>query len=224
MLALAAIEVDLAPIAEGQIRHGEVARQAGVHLAPDQEGDRRSARDAALAACPIRRPTRRASKKGHDEWLVIVGICTHLGCVPLGHQGQYRRLVLPLPRLALRHRRPHPPGPGAEQPATFRPTTSSPTPRSGSAEGRAAWRALDLPAARPASRTGSRARLPLVGLIHVLVRRLSDAAQPQLLVDLRRHPDLHAGGADRHRHRAGDALHAARRRSPSTPSSTSCAT
>lgn len=22
--------------------------------------------------------------KGHEEWLVLVGICTHLGCVPLG--------------------------------------------------------------------------------------------------------------------------------------------
>ena len=42
-----------------------------------------------------------------------------------------------------------------------------------------------------------------------LLHRLPDAAQPELLVDLRRHPRLHAGGADRHRHRAGDALHAA---------------
>ena len=23
------------------------------------------------------------------EWLVVVGVCTHLGCIPLGHQGQY---------------------------------------------------------------------------------------------------------------------------------------
>jgi Rieske Fe-S protein len=36
-----------------------------------------------------------------------------------------------------------------------------------------------------------------------------DAEEPQLLVDVRRHPRLHAGCADRHRHRAGDALHAA---------------
>ena len=42
-----------------------------------------------------------------------------------------------------------------------------------------------------------------------VVRRLSDAAQPELLVDVRRHPHLHARRADRHRHRAGDALHAA---------------
>ena len=26
---------------------------------------------------------------GHKEWLIVVGICTHLGCVPLGNQGIY---------------------------------------------------------------------------------------------------------------------------------------
>ena len=47
------------------------------------------------------------------------------------------------------------------------------------------------------------------GLVHSSFVRLSDAAQPQLLVDLRRHSQLHARRADPHRHRAGDALHAA---------------
>ena len=42
-----------------------------------------------------------------------------------------------------------------------------------------------------------------------LLRRLSDAEEPELLVDLRRDPVVHARRADRHRHRAGDALHAA---------------
>ena len=44
-----------------------------------------------------------------------------------------------------------------------------------------------------------------------LLRRLSDAAQPQLLVDVRRHPVVPARRPDRHRHHPGDALHAARR-------------
>ena len=25
----------------------------------------------------------------------MIGICTHLGCIPLAHQGELRRLVLP---------------------------------------------------------------------------------------------------------------------------------
>ena len=28
-------------------------------------------------------------KEGHDQWLVLIGICTHLGCIPLAHQGEY---------------------------------------------------------------------------------------------------------------------------------------
>lgn len=28
-------------------------------------------------------------KSGHAEWLVVIGICTHLGCVPIGDQGEY---------------------------------------------------------------------------------------------------------------------------------------
>src|SRR5882724_4093473 len=42
-----------------------------------------------------------------------------------------------------------------------------------------------------------------------LVRGLSDAAEPELLVDLRRHSFADAGGADPHRRGPGDALHAA---------------
>ena len=52
-------------------------------------------------------------------------------------------------------------------------------------------------------------RLPTRRPDSFFVRRVSDAAQPELPVDLRRHSRIHAGCADRHRHRAGDALHAA---------------
>src|ERR1700758_4795559 len=43
-----------------------------------------------------------------------------------------------------------------------------------------------------------------------IVRGLSDAAQPELLVDLRRHPVLHARHADPDRRHPRDALHAER--------------
>ena len=61
------------------------------------------------------------AKKVRPEWLIMIGVCTHLGCVPLGNkpgdpQGPVRRLVLPLPRLGLRHVGPHPQGSGAEEP------------------------------------------------------------------------------------------------------------
>lgn len=28
-------------------------------------------------------------KEGKDEWLILVGVCTHLGCVPLADSGDY---------------------------------------------------------------------------------------------------------------------------------------
>ena len=80
------------------------------------------------------------TKPGKANWLITLGVCTHLGCVPLGagegeNRGEYRRLFLPVPRLALRHRR------RASAKARRRPTwwcrnmNSRPTPSSGSAEG-----------------------------------------------------------------------------------------
>ena len=48
--------------------------------------------------------------------------------------GRIRRLVLPVPRLAIRHGRPHPQRPGAREHGRSRYSSSFPTPRSGSVE------------------------------------------------------------------------------------------
>ncbi|HEY5226044.1 MAG TPA: ubiquinol-cytochrome c reductase iron-sulfur subunit [Methylovirgula sp.] len=34
-------------------------------------------------------PATDASRVQNPQWFAVVGICTHLGCVPLGHQGPY---------------------------------------------------------------------------------------------------------------------------------------
>ena len=34
-------------------------------------------------------------KDGHDNWLVVYGNCTHLGCVPIGHQGNFEGWACP---------------------------------------------------------------------------------------------------------------------------------
>ena len=61
------------------------------------------------------------TKPGKPNWLITLGVCTHLGCVPLGigegeNRGPLRRLFLPVPRLDVRHRGAHPAGAGAEEP------------------------------------------------------------------------------------------------------------
>ena len=83
------------------VDHRDVARQAGLHPLPHRRGDRRRrkqvpldelkdpiARNANLdSSAPATDENRAAA--GKEQWLVMVGVCTHLGCVPLGQQGDY---------------------------------------------------------------------------------------------------------------------------------------
>ena len=95
--ALASIEVDLSPVAEGQaitvlwrgkpvfIRHrsaDEIAAAKDVALSDliDEQ-----ARNDALPESDPALDTNRV-KDGHEKWLVLVGVCTHLGCIPKGQR------------------------------------------------------------------------------------------------------------------------------------------
>jgi len=85
-LALASIEVDLAPIAEGQIvtvkwRGGPVFVR---HRTKKEIDD---AVNTPLSELKDPQTDQERAKK--PEWLIVSGVCTHLGCVPLGHEGQY---------------------------------------------------------------------------------------------------------------------------------------
>ena len=42
-----------------------------------------------VASLPDPEPDSERVKAGHEQWLVVIGICTHLGCIPLAHQGEY---------------------------------------------------------------------------------------------------------------------------------------
>ena len=113
-LSLASIEVDLAPSPAGPGHHRSVARQADLHQKPDARGDREGEGGGRQGA---ERPGRRGhgtaglpatdanrTKPGKENWLVMIGICTHLGCIPKGQsagdeKGPLWRLVLPVPWL-----------------------------------------------------------------------------------------------------------------------------
>ena len=86
VLALSSIEVDLSGIEVGQsitvswrgkpvfVRHrtaAEISEAEAVPMSdlPDPESDE----------ARVEKP----------EWLILVGVCTHLGCVPLGQQGEF---------------------------------------------------------------------------------------------------------------------------------------
>ena len=48
-----------------------------------------------LASLPDPQTDAARVKEGHDQWLVLIGICTHLGCIPLAHQGNYDGFFCP---------------------------------------------------------------------------------------------------------------------------------
>ncbi len=129
--ALASIEVDVSAIEEGQaitvkwrgkpvfIRNRtakEIEEAKAVAL--DELKDP-IAENANLEAGAPATDENRSAGEGKENWIVMIGSCTHLGCVPVGTSGRFRRLVLPVPRLALRYRRPYPQGTGAAATSTI---------------------------------------------------------------------------------------------------------
>lgn len=90
----APVELDLAPIAAGQIVkvfwRGRLIFVR--HRTPEEI---EAARNVDLAALPDPVADEVRTKADKAQWLVIFGNCTHLGCVPLGQQGQYKGWFCP---------------------------------------------------------------------------------------------------------------------------------
>jgi ubiquinol-cytochrome c reductase iron-sulfur subunit len=83
-LALASIETDLSPVQAGQ-RIKVMWRGKPVfidHRTPERI---EQARTVSLAELPDPESDARRTQK--PEWLIVEGVCTHLGCVPLGTGG-----------------------------------------------------------------------------------------------------------------------------------------
>lgn len=88
VLALSSTEVDLSPVAEGQIITVKWQGKP-VFISHRTKKEIKEAQDVKLSDLIDPQLDSARVKKGKDEWLVVVGICTHLGCVPLGHMGDY---------------------------------------------------------------------------------------------------------------------------------------
>ena len=82
--ALASTQVDLGPIALGQ-RITVMWQGKPVfidHRTPEQIA-RAKAEDGAVSLID---PATDASRVQREDWLIMIGICTHLGCIPLGQK------------------------------------------------------------------------------------------------------------------------------------------
>ena len=95
--ALSSVEVDLTPVKQGQaitamwrgkplfIRNrtkDEIAAAAKVEANDLPDSDARNSGMPQGSPTPAIDANR--VKKGHENWLILVGICTHLGCIPKG--------------------------------------------------------------------------------------------------------------------------------------------
>lgn len=90
----APIEVDLAPIAEGQVIK-VFWRSKPIFISHRTKKEIEEARKVDVAKLPDPQPDDKRVKAGHDQWLVLIGICTHLGCIPIAHQGPYDGFFCP---------------------------------------------------------------------------------------------------------------------------------
>jgi len=82
-LALASTEVDLTPIEEGQAIT-ITWRGKPVFIRHRTAEEVEQARAVELSNLPDPAPDTERTKEGYEKWLVMVGICTHLGCIPKG--------------------------------------------------------------------------------------------------------------------------------------------
>ena len=96
-LSLASIEVDLAPIEEAQ---AITVMWRGKPIFVRSRTAEEIAAAKAVAVEELKDPVARImgsnepqpatdealTKAGHEQWLVAIGICTHLGCIPKGQK------------------------------------------------------------------------------------------------------------------------------------------
>ncbi len=90
----APIEVDLTPVAEGQ----DIKvfwRGKPIYISHRTKKQIEAAQNVQLSSLPDPQPDSARVKAGHDQWLVVIGICTHLGCIPIAHEGAYDGFFCP---------------------------------------------------------------------------------------------------------------------------------
>jgi len=82
-LALSTTEVDLAPVQVGQ-RLTVSWRGKPVFIDHRPPEEIKAAQDVDVSS--LRDPQKDAARVKKPEWLILVGVCTHLGCIPLGNK------------------------------------------------------------------------------------------------------------------------------------------
>jgi ubiquinol-cytochrome c reductase iron-sulfur subunit len=85
VLALSTTDVDLSKIGKGQAITTSYRSQPLFvrNLLPKEIAE---ADAVPLSALRDPQTLEERTKQGHKDWLIVIGVCTHLGCVPLGNK------------------------------------------------------------------------------------------------------------------------------------------
>jgi ubiquinol-cytochrome c reductase iron-sulfur subunit len=88
VLALASIEFDLSAIEEGQ---SVTIRWRGlpVFVRHRTAAEIEAARSVPLSELKDPETDEDRTKVGHEQWLIMIANCTHLGCIPEGESGEF---------------------------------------------------------------------------------------------------------------------------------------
>lgn len=99
-LALASVEVDVSSMEEGQsikvkwrgkpvfIRYRTREEMEEAKAVPLADLKDRNARNANLPSGTEATDENR-TVEGREQWIIMVGVCTHFGCIPIGEQGDF---------------------------------------------------------------------------------------------------------------------------------------
>ena len=83
VLAESSTEVDVSAIAPGQAIKA-VFRKQPVFIRNLTPGEIEEANKVDVGALRDPQTLAERTKEGHENWLITMGVCTHLGCVPMG--------------------------------------------------------------------------------------------------------------------------------------------
>ena len=94
VLAAGSIEVDLVKIKEGE-SITVLWRGWPVFIRHRTAVEIKEAQDVKLVDLKDPQPDDQRVQKGKEQWLVVLGSCTHLGCIPLANKGEYNGWLCP---------------------------------------------------------------------------------------------------------------------------------
>lgn len=94
VLAVGSTEVDLTKVKEGEVMT-VMWRGQPVFIFHRNQAQIEAAQSVQMSDLKDPQSDADRVQQGHEKWLVSVGVCTHLGCVPLANKGDFGGWLCP---------------------------------------------------------------------------------------------------------------------------------